>query len=169
MRPEILFPLFSPARSLPGIGPRLEKLVEKLAGPRVIDLLWHLPSGLIDRRSRPKIAEVRDGEIATIEVTIGLHVPPRTTRLPYRVHVFDETGEMQIVFFSPRADYIAKSMPEGEKRIISGHCLTRQDDERSKPLSQKPNGNPKKPEGSTRMGEHNKEKKNHWQQMNGDN
>ncbi|HAC56901.1 MAG: ATP-dependent DNA helicase RecG [Parvibaculum sp.] len=120
MRPEILFPLFSPARSLPGIGPRLEKLVEKLAGPRVIDLLWHLPSGLIDRRSRPKIAEVRDGEIATIEVTIGLHVPPRTTRLPYRVHVFDETGEMQIVFFSPRADYIAKSMPEGEKRIISG-------------------------------------------------
>ena len=75
MRPEILFPLFSPARSLPGIGPRLEKLVEKLAGPRVIDLLWHLPSGLIDRRSRPKIAEVRDGEIATIEVTIGLHVP----------------------------------------------------------------------------------------------
>lgn len=120
MRPEILFPLFSPARSLPGIGPRLEKLVEKLAGPKVIDLLWHLPSGLIDRRSRPKIAEVRDGEIATIEVTVGLHIPPRTKRLPYRVHVFDETGEMQIVFFSPRGDYIAKTMPEGEKRIVSG-------------------------------------------------
>ena len=120
MRPEILFPLFAPARSLPGIGPRLEKLVEKLAGPKVIDLLWHLPSGLIDRRSRPKIAEVRDGEIATVEVTVGLHIPPRTKRLPYRVHVFDETGEMQIVFFNPRPDYIAKTMPEGEKRILSG-------------------------------------------------
>lgn len=120
MRPEILFPLFAPARSLPGIGPRLEKLVEKLAGTKVIDLLWHLPSGLIDRRSRPKIAEVRDGEIATIEVTVGLHIPPRTKRLPYRVHVFDETGEMQIVFFNPRPDYIAKTMPEGERRILSG-------------------------------------------------
>ena len=120
MRPEILFPLFAPARSLPGIGPRLEKLVEKLAGPKILDLLWHLPSGLIDRRSRPKIAEVRDGEISTIEVTIGLHIPPRTKRLPYRVHVFDETGEMQIVFFNPRPDYIQKVMPEGERRILSG-------------------------------------------------
>ena len=121
MRPEILFPLFAPARSLPGIGPRLEKLVEKLAGSKVVDLLWHLPSGLIDRRSRPKISEVRDGEIATIDVTVGLHVPPRNARLPYRVHVFDETAEMQIVFFNARADHLLKTLPEGARRILSGH------------------------------------------------
>lgn len=120
MRPEVLFPLFAPARSLPGIGPRLEKLVERLTGPKVVDLLWHLPSGLIDRRSRPKIAEARDGEIATLEVNVGLHVPPRTKRLPYRVHVSDETGEMQLVFFNARADYLAKVLPEGSRRIISG-------------------------------------------------
>lgn len=120
MRPEVLFPLFAPARSLPGIGPRLEQLVERLAGPKVVDLLWHLPSGLIDRRSRPKISEARDGEIATIEVIVGLHVPPRTKRLPYRVHVSDETGDMQLVFFNPRADYLAKVLPEGSRRIVSG-------------------------------------------------
>ncbi|MEQ8827154.1 MAG: OB-fold nucleic acid binding domain-containing protein, partial [Parvibaculum sp.] len=120
MRPEILFPLFAPVHSLPGIGTRLERLVEKLAGPKVVDLLWHLPSGLVDRRSRPKIAEVRDGEIATMEVTVGLHVPPRTKRLPYRVHVSDETGEMQIIFFNARADYLNKVLPEGGRRIVSG-------------------------------------------------
>lgn len=120
MRPEVLFPLFAPVRSLPGIGPRLETLVEKLAGPKVVDLLWHLPSGLVDRRSRPKIAEVRDGEIATMEVIVGLHVPPRTKRLPFRVHVSDETGEMQIVFFNARADYLNKVLPEGGRRIVSG-------------------------------------------------
>lgn len=120
MRPEVLYPLFAPARSLPGIGPRLEKLVERLAGPKVVDLLWHLPSGLIDRRRRPRIAEARDGEIATLEVNVGLHIPPRTKRLPYRVHVSDETGEMQLVFFNPRADYLAKMLPEGGRRIISG-------------------------------------------------
>ena len=120
MRPEVLFPLFAPARSLPGIGPRLEKLVEKLAGPKVVDLLWHLPSGLIDRRSRPTIAEVRDGEIATMEISVGLHVPPRTKKLPYRVHVSDPTGEMQLIFFNARPDYLAKTLPEGSKRIISG-------------------------------------------------
>lgn len=120
MRPEVLFPLFAPVRTLPGIGPRLEKLVERLAGPKVVDLLWHLPSGLIDRRSRPKIAEARDGEMATIEVNVGLHVPPRTKRLPYRVHVSDETGEMQLVFFNARPDYLARTLPEGSRRIISG-------------------------------------------------
>lgn len=120
MRPEILFPLFAPAHTLPGIGPRLEKLLERIAGPKVVDLLWHLPTGLIDRRSRPKIAEARDGEIATMEVTVGLHVPPRTKRLPYRIHVSDETGEMQLVFFNARQDYLMRILPEGAHRIISG-------------------------------------------------
>lgn len=120
MRPEILFPLFAPAHTLPGIGPRLEKLLERIAGPKVVDLLWHLPTGLIDRRSRPKITETRDGEIATMEVTVGLHVPPRTKRLPYRIHVSDETGEMQLVFFNARQDYLMRILPEGARRIISG-------------------------------------------------
>ncbi len=120
MRPEVLFPLFAPIRSLSGIGPRLEKLVEKLAGPKVVDLCWHLPVGLVDRRRRPKIAEARDGEIATMEIQVGLHVPPRLKRLPYRVHVHDETGEMQIVFFNVHGDYLAKAMPEGSTRVVSG-------------------------------------------------
>lgn len=125
MRPEVLFPLFAPARSLPGIGPRLETLVAKLVGAKpgeskVVDLCWHLPTGLVDRRYRPKIAEARDGEIATIEVQVGLHVPPRQKRLPYRVHVHDETGEMQIVFFNVHGDYLAKALPEGSTRVVSG-------------------------------------------------
>ena len=110
MRPEVLFPLFAPVRSLPGIGPRLEKLVERLSGPKIIDLLWHLPSGLIDRRNRPTIAQTHDGDVATIEVTGGLHIPPRTKRLPYRVHAFDDA----------KPDYILKILPEGERRIVSG-------------------------------------------------
>jgi ATP-dependent DNA helicase RecG len=125
MRPEVLFPLFAPARTLPGIGPRLETLVAKLVGvksgeTKVVDLCWHLPTGLVDRRRRPKIAEARDGEIATIEVQVGLHVAPRTKRLPYRVHVHDDTGEMQIIFFNVHGDYLAKALPEGSTRIVSG-------------------------------------------------
>lgn len=122
MRPEILFPLFAPVTRLPGIGPRLEKLYERLAGPHVADLLWHLPTGIIDRRFRPPVSEVKDGEIATLAVTVGLHVPPppRNNRVPYRVWVSDGTGEMSLVFFRARADYIQKMLPEGQKRLISG-------------------------------------------------
>ena len=39
VRPEILFPLFAPVSSLPGIGPRYAKLVERLAGAHTLDLL----------------------------------------------------------------------------------------------------------------------------------
>ena len=56
MRPSPLNPLFAPARSLKGVGPRIEGLLNKLVAPRhqsararVIDLLWHLPQGVIDR------------------------------------------------------------------------------------------------------------------------
>ena len=37
MRPEVLFPLFAPVTKLPGVGPRIAKLIERLAGPNVVD------------------------------------------------------------------------------------------------------------------------------------
>ncbi len=61
MRPSLLDPLFAALTTLPGVGPKLEKLYRRLFGredtpARIIDLLFHLPTGTIDRRSRPQIA-----------------------------------------------------------------------------------------------------------------
>ena len=44
MRPEILFPLFAPVRTLKGVGPKLAPLVEKLAGPLVRDVAVPAPA-----------------------------------------------------------------------------------------------------------------------------
>ena len=49
MRPEILFPLFAPAASLKGVGPKIAPLVERAAGPLVRDLLFLTPQGVIER------------------------------------------------------------------------------------------------------------------------
>ncbi|MBT3990143.1 MAG: ATP-dependent DNA helicase RecG [Rhodospirillaceae bacterium] len=120
MRPEILFPIFAPVTKLAGVGPRIAKLIEKLAGPHISDLLWHLPSGIIDRRYAPKIVEARAGVIATMQVTVDQHIPPKSRRLPYRIICSDETGSLTLVFFHARADYLLKILPEGEERVISG-------------------------------------------------
>lgn len=123
MRPEILFPLFAPASVLPGIGPRLTKPLTKLAGPSVVDLLWHLPSGLIDRRYAPKVVEAEPGRIATLELSVIRHQPPKGppgTGRPYKVRCRDETGEIYLVFFHPRPEYLHKVLPEGAVRIVSG-------------------------------------------------
>ena len=61
-RPEILFSLFAPVTALAGVGTRIGRLIEKLAGPHVVDLLWHLPSGLVDRRFTPQIVAAPAGE-----------------------------------------------------------------------------------------------------------
>ena len=120
MRPEILFPIFAPVTSLKGVGPRIAKLIEGIAGPHVADLFWHLPSGLIDRRFAPRIADAPSGVIATITVDVVSHHPPPNRRLPYKITCEDETGRMSLVFFHARADYLNNILPEGETRVVSG-------------------------------------------------
>ena len=120
MRPEILFPLFAPVTALPGVGPRTAKLIEGLAGPHVVDLCWHLPSGLIDRRYAPKIAAAEPDRVATLTIRVGQHMAPRHPRQPYRIACHDDTGEVTLVFFHAKADYLGKILPEGEVRVVSG-------------------------------------------------
>jgi ATP-dependent DNA helicase RecG len=120
MRPEILFPLFRPATALPGVGPRNAKLIEKIAGGLVVDLCWHLPIGIIDRRFAPKVGEAPIGSIATLTVQVDQHNPPPTKRLPYKVRCFDETGFISLTFFHAREDYLMRALPPGETRVVSG-------------------------------------------------
>ena len=120
MRPQILTPLFAQVTSLPGIGPRLGKLVEKLAGPLVIDLLWHLPTALVDRRHAPDVADAKAGEVATLTVTVEEHIVPHNRRQPYRVWCSDETGRLCLTYFNGHEDYLKKQLPVGEIRAISG-------------------------------------------------
>jgi ATP-dependent DNA helicase RecG len=120
MRPPSLTPLFAQVTSLPGIGPRLGKLVERLTGPLVVDLLWHLPFAVIDRRHAPEIAEAQAGTVATITVTVDEHIVPRNPRQPYRVWCSDETGRLSLTYFNGREDYLKKLLPPGERRVVSG-------------------------------------------------
>jgi ATP-dependent DNA helicase RecG len=120
LRPGILFPLFAPPTSLRGVGPRYGKLLERLCGPYVADVLWHLPADIIDRRFTPNVAEAPPGRIATITVTVDRHERPRSPRQPYRVRCHDETGVLYLVFFKVKGDYLERILPVGAKRVVSG-------------------------------------------------
>ncbi|MCC5956833.1 MAG: ATP-dependent DNA helicase RecG [Natronohydrobacter sp.] len=119
-RPEILFPLFAGLEGLDGIGPKTAKNFSALHIETPRDLLFHLPLNLIDRARRPSIRGLDFPAIATVEVTIGAHQPPRTRGRPYRVHVRDEVTEFQLVFFHARGDYLQKLLPTGARRLVSG-------------------------------------------------
>jgi ATP-dependent DNA helicase RecG len=119
-RPFVLDPLFQSTKAVPGVGPRLTKLFEKIAGARIADLFWLLPSGVIDRRYAPKIAQATVGQIATLTVTVDEHAPPKRPSLPYKVRCHDETGVVDLIFFNVKGDYLANQLPPGEQRIVSG-------------------------------------------------
>jgi ATP-dependent DNA helicase RecG len=127
MRPTILNPLFASLASLPGIGPKLEKLYARLLGhdgepPRLIDLLFHLPSGLVDRRNQPKLSAVTPDSVVTVAVTIEKHrpPPPHRPRAPYNIEASDDTNTLTITYFNARKDYLQKLYPVGEIRYVSG-------------------------------------------------
>jgi ATP-dependent DNA helicase RecG len=119
LRPAILDRLFAPVTALPGIGPQLGRLFERLAGPLVVDLLWHLPSGIIDRRNAPTVAALEADRVATLQVKVEGHEPGRGRR-PYRVFCADKSGALALIYFKVKGDYLARLFPIGEERIVSG-------------------------------------------------
>ncbi len=122
LRPAALFPLFAKVTTLPGIGPRLAKLVTRIAGESVAGLLWHLPAGVVDRRFSPKVGDAPPGKVATLIVEVLAHgpAPSKHSRAPYRVTCGDETGRITLVFFHADGDYLERMLPVGETRVISG-------------------------------------------------
>src|SRR5262245_4905323 len=125
MRPSLLDRLFAAATVLPGIGPKLAKLFARLLEhdpPRLLDLLFHLPSGTIDRRARPKLRDVAPDTVVTVAVTVGRHrpAPPNRPRAPYQIYASDETGDITLTYFNARRDFLEKLLPVGERRYVSG-------------------------------------------------
>ncbi len=129
MRPDLLNPLFQPLTSLPGVGPRTAPKLEKLVGPGgetardavVLDLLFHIPTGLIDRSHEAPIESAPEGAIVTLRVHVDRHRPtPPQSRAPYRISVHDDSGELAITYFRADKGWLEKLYPLGETVLVSG-------------------------------------------------
>ena len=121
-RPGDLNAYFADITTLNGVGEKVGDALNRAMGARLRDLVLTPPAGLIDRTNRPTIAGAREGDIATFEVTVGSHIAPNARNRPYRVRVFDDTGDMTLTWFKAYPQSMEKMMPEGSKRIISGKC-----------------------------------------------
>ncbi len=127
LRPAVLDPFFAPVERLPGVGPRLGELFDKLLGPeqgqaRLVDLLLHLPVDVIDRSLSPSIAQAPCEGVVTIKARVEAHkpAPPGRSRAPARVLMGDESGDVTLVFFRLPQKQLESMLPLGATRIISG-------------------------------------------------
>lgn len=119
-RPEILFPMFSALTELGGVGPKTAKHFEQLGIEKPRDLLFTLPQSGIDRAVKTSVQDAVLPDVVTVEVEVGMHVPPRSRGRPYHVHVRDEKLEFRLIFFHAHGDYLQKQLPTGQRRVISG-------------------------------------------------
>lgn len=120
MRPQILFPLFSEINSLNGVGSKTEKLVSNLCGDKIVDLIWHLPSSIVDRTYSPPLINARIGAICTIKVKVLEHIEPKTKKQPYKIICTDGTDQLTLSFFRAYPETLRRNLPEGGERIVSG-------------------------------------------------
>jgi ATP-dependent DNA helicase RecG len=120
MRPAILNPLFAEVTSLKGVGPALAKPLDRLGLARVVDVVFHLPTGWVDRVPREELDAADAGRIISIVLT------PRSYREsngrgPTRVNAFDAAGNaVSLTYFGGHPGWAKKLLPLGEPKLVSG-------------------------------------------------
>ena len=120
MRPDILNPIFAEVETLPGVGPQLAKLLKRLDITRLVDLLYHLPTGVIERvRARAASASLL-GLNVILDLTPFQTREPRSGRGPMRVFASDAEGNTISLIYFNNPGWAKKSLPLHEMRTVAG-------------------------------------------------
>ena len=119
---EHLLPLLAPLESLPEAAGKVRHLTDA-AGPRVLDLLFHLPERYVDRGRVTRLADATDGDIATVPLLVEEVTAPRSPSQPWVVKATSERALIDLVYFL-RARWVGpwlqRAFPEGAPRTVSG-------------------------------------------------
>lgn len=121
MRPEILNPLFAETEALKGVGTALAKPLAKLGLTRVIDLLFHLPTGVVERRRIDRLDPADAGRGVIVTLTATEYRGSSSPRAPFRVRAVDGEGNVvSLVYFGGGGGWARKQFPLGEPRVVAG-------------------------------------------------
>ena len=125
MRPEILNPLFAALTDLKGVGPQLAKPLARLGLERVVDVLFHLPTGLVQRYPVDRLDDAQPGQQIIVTLTAQDYRSGRSPRAPFGVDAFDAAGDhVRLVYFGRTSGLAKKLFPLGEPRQVSGRLDT---------------------------------------------
>jgi ATP-dependent DNA helicase RecG len=120
MRPSVLNPLFADTSALKGVGPAVARGLTRLGLNRVVDLLFHLPVGAIERFRLPELSAAYVDRIVAVELQVVGH-DGGMGRSPLRVRCIDDDGQpIALIYFADRGGYAKKLLPVGERRLVSG-------------------------------------------------
>src|SRR5438067_3860007 len=120
MRPEILNPLFTEVEALKGVGPQVAKLLKRLDLTRVVDLLYHLPTGAIERVRAPAASAALLGRNVILDLKPFEIRESRSGRGPMRVFAADGEGNTISLIYFNNPGWAKRTLPVGQPRTVSG-------------------------------------------------
>ena len=120
MRPQILDNMLSSIATLKGVGPKLEKIVNRLGIYLNIHFLWNIPHNVIERKFHENIHHAELNSLVTLKLKIIKHNPSKFKRQPYKVNCMCGETQVNIVFFNARHPVVRNMLPINETRLVSG-------------------------------------------------
>lgn len=110
--------------NIPGVGEKTIEALKRLNIHSSSDLLFHLPSNLIQRKVFQPIYKLSHGDIAVVKLKIiqldDYKFGSYGRSKPFRIYCANETGKMQLVFFSYYPQYLLKWAKVGSEIIVVG-------------------------------------------------
>ncbi len=120
-------PLYQDMAVLQGYVPRLRPLLQRLlGGHRVLDVLWHLPTGIETLLAAPAAVPALVGQTVQIPLSLFDQRQPRTRTQPTLIYGKDAHDTVvELVFFKGNPAYLHRAFPMGQTRFVRGklECL----------------------------------------------
>ena len=120
MRPEILNPLFTEVEALKGVGPQVGKTLKRLDLTRAVDLIYHLPTGSIERVRAPAASAELLGRNVILDLKPFETRQSRSGRGPMRVFALDGEGNTISLIYFNNPGWAKRQLPTGQVRTVSG-------------------------------------------------
>lgn len=109
---------------VPGIGDKTIEAFKRLSITSTYELILHFPSNIIQRKVYLPINQLSHGDVAVLKVKIESMDPFKTgfssKPRPFKIYSQNETGKIQLVFFSYYPQYVLKWAKIGSEIIVIG-------------------------------------------------
>ena len=103
-----------------GVGPKRSRQLHRLGLDTVFDLLWNIPRAYFNRANVNRIAELKDGEAASIKGKICSTGTSRTRggMIIFKALVEDDSGAITVVWFNQ--PFMSRIIKPGQDVFLSG-------------------------------------------------